>query len=310
MPVCFLVGAERSGTTMLRLMLDHHPQIAWCNEFEYAVDRVTDEGRPPDVAEYVDWLSTHRVFQNTGFQADPRLAYQAVIAGFLEQRRSRTGKPLVGATVHRHFDRLLPLFPDARFIHLVRDGRDVAKSCVGMGWNGNVWTAVHRWIDAEKLWSQLCGRLEPRRRHEVKYETLVSSPEATLAETCDFLGVEYDSAMLDYADNSTYERPDARLAQQWRTKFSEKEIRLVESRIGPLLAERGYEPSGLPPLQPSLLTRLGLVLSDRWFRARFRLRRYGLRLTFADFLARRSGVRRWRHAVRRRINAIENAHLR
>lgn len=34
----FLVGAERSGTTVLRLMLDHHPQIAWCNEFEYVVD--------------------------------------------------------------------------------------------------------------------------------------------------------------------------------------------------------------------------------------------------------------------------------
>lgn len=43
----FLVGAERSGTTVLRLMLDHHPQIAFNNEFEYAVDLVSDEGKWP-----------------------------------------------------------------------------------------------------------------------------------------------------------------------------------------------------------------------------------------------------------------------
>ena len=40
----FLVGSERSGTTLLRLMLDHHTQLSWCNEFEYAVDLVSDKG--------------------------------------------------------------------------------------------------------------------------------------------------------------------------------------------------------------------------------------------------------------------------
>jgi|GEM_PF-5624238 len=45
----FLVGSERSGTTVLRLMLAHHPQIAWCQEFEYAVDRVSDDGNFPNL---------------------------------------------------------------------------------------------------------------------------------------------------------------------------------------------------------------------------------------------------------------------
>lgn len=50
----FLVGAERSGTTVLRLMLDHHPQIAWCYEFEYAVDQMLDNGDFPKLEAYND----------------------------------------------------------------------------------------------------------------------------------------------------------------------------------------------------------------------------------------------------------------
>jgi hypothetical protein len=63
--------------------------------------------------------------------------------------------------VHRHYDRLLRLWPEARFIHLVRDPRDVASSCIGMGWAGNVWTGVTRWIEAERLWDEVRGDLAP-----------------------------------------------------------------------------------------------------------------------------------------------------
>ncbi|MEP0844220.1 MAG: sulfotransferase, partial [Phycisphaerae bacterium] len=57
----FLVGAERSGTTLARLMLDHHPRIAWLNEFEYAVDLIGPQGWP-DVNAYCDYLETNRIF--------------------------------------------------------------------------------------------------------------------------------------------------------------------------------------------------------------------------------------------------------
>lgn len=47
----FLVGAERSGKTLLRLMLEHHPDISWLNEFEYSVDLVSDQGEYPSLSE-------------------------------------------------------------------------------------------------------------------------------------------------------------------------------------------------------------------------------------------------------------------
>src|SRR5690606_8737994 len=74
-PPTFLVGAERSGTTLLRLMLDHHPQIAWCSEFEYAVDQMRDDADPPwpEIRRYRTYLATHRIFRAHGFRVDERL---------------------------------------------------------------------------------------------------------------------------------------------------------------------------------------------------------------------------------------------
>lgn len=159
----FLVGAERSGTTVLRLMLDHHPDIAWCYEFEYAVDKISNEGDFPSLNEYYKWLEAHRIFQDTGFIIDPGLSYPQLINSFLGQKQEQARKPIIGATVHRHFDRLLYIFPDARFIHLIRDARDVARSCIGMGWAGNVYMGVERWIEAELLWAKLSQNLSSER---------------------------------------------------------------------------------------------------------------------------------------------------
>lgn len=133
----FLVGAERSGTTVLRLMLDHHPQLAWHSEFEYAVDRISETGEWPHIDEYHQWLAKQRIFLDLDFKLDHTLTYPQLINSFLVQKRDRDHKPIVGATVHRHFDKVLSIWPDARFIHIVRDGRDVARSCIGMGWAGN-----------------------------------------------------------------------------------------------------------------------------------------------------------------------------
>lgn len=306
----FLVGAERSGTTMLRLMLSHHSELAWSNEFEYAVDRIGPGGELPDMAEYRDWLASHRIFLAAKLAIDPALDYPSLVGGFLEQLRQREGKPRVGATVHRRFDRLLHVWPQATFIHLLRDGRDVARSCIGMGWAGNVWTGVERWLEAEELWAQLCRKVPPERRYGLKYEELVQDPAGSLAGICRFLGVEYDPAMLDYATDTSYERPDPRLISQWKTKQTEHEVRLIESRIGPMLLERGYAPSGLPPLKVSAWARAKLRIQDRAFRIRFAQRRYGLRLWLSAVLARRIGNQAWRDSVLRRTNEIQARHLR
>lgn len=305
----FLVGAERSGTTVLRLMLGHHPLIAWCNEFEYSVDQLVGEAAWPSLQFYYDWLETHRIFQASSFEIDPDLDYPTLVNSFLCQHRDRASKPLVGATVHRHFDQLLRIWPDARFIHIVRDGRDVSRSCIGMGWAGNVWTGVERWIEAEQLWASLKSSLTPDRYIEVTYESLIEKPQDVLTKVCNFIGVSYEDTMLRYDKSTTYDTPDPRFIAQWRRKLSEREIQLVESRISDMLVERGYELSGLPPLTVDPLMEKQLQLQDWWGRFQFRLKRNGLNLFVADYLSRKLGLTQWQKRVRLKLNQVEAAHL-
>jgi len=300
-----LVGSERSGTTLLRLMLDHHPEIACLAEFEFAVDMVADRGEWPPLPEFRSWLQTHRDFLEYEFHVDPDLTYPELVDGFLEQKRERDGKPLVGATVHRHFDRLLHIWPDARFIHLLRDGRDVAASVVAMGWAGNTWTGVERWVEAERLWESLRDRIAATRRIDVRYEQLVASPVEVLTEICRFLGTSFDERMFDYAATTSYSKPDAKLAYQWKTKQTGRQVQLVEARVSDMLTERGYALSGLSTLEVTGRLERALRFQDRLARSRARIRMYGLRLFLEDVLSRRLGLDSWQEVVKIRLNSID-----
>lgn len=305
----FLVGAERSGTTLLRLMLDHHPSIAFFSEFEFAVDRIGPDGGFPSLDEYVDYLSLHRNFLTSGFQIDPSLGYADLVRSFLAQKQAKDGKPVVGATVHFGFQHLEQLWPDARYIHLVRDGRDVARSTIGMGWAGNFFHGVEPWIDAERRWEALQARLPEGRYLTVRYEDLILDARKVLDTVCAFIGVPFDRAMFDYAANSTYDAPDPKLVSQWRRKASPQEVRLAESRIRHLLEARGYELSNFSPLNPGPLERAYLKTQDRLYRAKFRLDRYHLRLFAEDFISRRLHLDAWQRKVKLELNAIDEQHL-
>lgn len=305
----FLVGAERSGTTLLRLMLDNHPELAWCYEFEYAVDLIPDDDQWSELETYYQWLETHRTFQATGFTIDSTLDYPSLVNSFLQQKCHQAQKLIVGATVHRHFDKLLRIWPDARFIHIVRDGRDVARSSIGMGWAGNVWMGIERWIEAETLWTELEKQLPSNRRINLTYEELIVDPVKTLKHICDFIGIEYDQAMLNYPQTTTYSFPDASLIGQWERKMSKHEIQLVESRIANLLVSRGYKLSGLPQLTVNSVLQRWLKLQDWWLRFQFRLNKYSLSLFLSDYLSRHLRFEQWQKSVQLQLNAIDNAHL-
>lgn len=306
----FLVGSMRSGTTLLRLMLDHHPRISFFFEFEFAVDLVSQTGEYPRLVDYYRFLETNRVFQLAGIRIDKSLDYPHLVDSFLRQKRDRDGKDLAGATVHHRFERIPFIWPDARFIYLVRDGRDVARSCIQMGWAGNCWTAVDRWIKAEQSWQSLSKKLPADRRIEVFYEDLIRSPEPTLARLCEFIGVDYDPAMLNYATRSTYGAPDVSLIEQWRSKLPDHQVRLAEARIGDMLVQRGYALSGLPQLRVTATRQNWLRFQDWWYCARVRIRRLGLALIVTDWLGRRvlrsQRLRRW---SQRRISQVVNQQL-
>ncbi len=206
------------------------------------------------------------------------------------------------------------IWPNARFIHIVRDGRDVARSQLELGWVGNVYTGVQAWIDAERLWEKVREVVPASRRIDLKYEDLVTDAEGELTRICDFLDLSYDPAMLRYNEDSTYDSPDPRLIAQWRRKLSRDAVRLAESRISEMLVERGYELSGHKPLKVSTLQERLIRIDDRRNRLAARRRLYGTSLFTAELLARATApayraLTNFRKQVRERINEIERSTL-
>lgn len=307
---CFLVGPEHAGATVLRLMLDGHPKVAWCSEMQYIVSQLPAKGWPR-VEEFAAWLLEQRVFLDTGLRIDRRLSYPELANSFLRQKLSwgGNGKAIVGATCHFHFDRLLRIWPDAKFIHLLRDGRDVAQWCVEMGWAGNAWAGAEAWVEAEALWDRLCARVPEDRRLEVRYEDLMRDAVPALTRICRFLGTEYDPALLDYAPHSAYDKPSAGYVEPWRRALSSEEVRLVEARIGPLLTARGYAWSGFPAVAVGPKLERRLRREDRLGRLRFGFRRYGAWLMLSGYIARRLGLKSWNQSIRVRRHAIDQAAL-
>jgi hypothetical protein len=304
----FLVACERSGTTLMSILLDHHPQLVFFDGY-FSVEILPDDGGWPDLNEYYEFLETNFVFQNYSLSIDKSLDYPHLVDSFLRQMMARSRKSMVGAKIRDNFQRVLRIWPDARFIHLIRDGRDVARSIVGMGWAGNAFHAAEYWLRAEEMWDRLQRLIAPEQYIEVRYQELISNPEPTLNRICAFLGVPPDAAMLDYPKDTTYDPLSPELVDQWKRTMAPEQVRLAEACIRDKLVERGYEPSGLDRLEISPLMKVRLSFQDRWYRATFRRRRYGMFLYLAELITRRVGPRRLRAAIQDRWDEITRRYL-
>ena len=157
----FLVAAHRSGTTLLRLLLGHHPKIARCDEMEFVVP-----GLNKSIESYKRWLKTERNYLASGYEVDWSKPFLEIAHGFLQQRQKLDGCEIVGATVHNQFHRLVEIWPDALFIGLHRDPRDVALSSVQMGWHGTAWSGANEWIKAQYCFEELKRRVSSKRLFE------------------------------------------------------------------------------------------------------------------------------------------------
>ena len=304
----FLVGCVRSGTTLLRLMLDHHPRIAFDHEFEYAIDLIGPEGQFPPLDEFHEYLGVSRIFLDTHRTIDRELDFPSLIDSFLRQKRDEAGKDQVGATLHYAYERVLHVWPDARFVHIVRDGRDVSLSIAAYGWTGNAYSASDWWINAERSWDNLCREVPPERRVEVRFEELIEQPEAALGKVCQFLGLDYSSEMLSYPATTTYAEPSRRRADRWRTTDPET-VALIEARIHVMLSKRNYEPSGLPLPAITIKDHRRLMLRSRIHQAKKRLEEQGMILFVADLMARRLGLRRLMRWVTFQLHTIERKQI-
>lgn len=304
----FFVGALRSGTTLLRLMVDHHPDVCVFGEFEYAV-RWVDENGPPPLQDFHQRLQMDRVFRAHGVEIDDSLDFTGLVRSFFDQAAAPSQKPIRGCTVHSNFHQIPRFWPDARFVHLVRDPRDVARSCIGMGWVGNVYYGAHYWRDPILRWKRLAPTLAPHQKHELHYEDLIRDPVGELTKICDFLGVPYSESMLAYPNDTTYALPDPSLTEQWRRKLSDDEIMWVESICHPLMSEFGYSPHVVPGRAPTTLEAVQLALQHRSSRVRRNVRVYGLPLYVSWQMAQRLPANGLGKRILRKVDDVTTSRL-
>ncbi len=303
----FVCGALRSGSTMFHLMLNSHPGIINPGEFDFLFDMVSSEGMYPDITDYTDYLSINRIFNSKQLEINDALGYPELIQSFIEQKLSHD--KYLSLNVHRNFDRAYYLFPNAKYIHLLRDPRDVARSSIGMNWAGNVYYGVDHWIDTEKSWDRLKQRLNHEQFIEIKFEELVSNTEDTLRKICEFIGVSYSDKMFDYQDSSTYSKPDITLINQWQRKLSSQELQNVESRVAEMMAVRNYQLSGNEIKSPSTIERMRLAIQNKYFRITKSIQRYGFFLFFLYRITEKLKLNGLHRKFLLQISEIDKKHL-
>lgn len=289
----FVAGPLRSGSTLLTLMLDRHSSIKNPGEFDFLFDAFGVDGglaaaQATTSEELEDFYSDHR-----GYLSSPqRLGPVAPVPQRLSELVSRyaVGVPCLALCIHRNFVSANEIFPQARFIHLLRDARDCAKSAVSASFAGNVYYGLEPWMNSEESWDRLRPRLAPHQYIEVRYEELVAEPERVLTAICEFLGLSFEPQMLDLS-STTYEPPSPRFANQWRRGMSARDIGLVEARVGPMMTARGYELVGPAGRRLSAWTRLTLKLQNAFSRHRIGMQTYGVTTWMQDVVARHLGLR-------------------
>jgi sulfotransferase family protein len=267
-PPVIVLGVGRSGTTLLRVMLDRNSELAIPYETFFVPQLAHRHGRRPKLDAFLDDLARLRTLYDWGITPDdvrPRLregmTTSEAIAAIFETYADRQGKPRWGDKTPLYMQQLPlleRLFPDAIWIHLVRDGRDAALSFLELpeGFSGKTWaqprTAAQfaaRWR-SEILAARKLGRHAGSRYLELRYEDLVAEPERELRGVCAHASLQWEPEMLDHTRVSdTAHMPEHRnLAQpptpglrDWRSQMSGDDALAFEQVAGDVLRDAGYE---------------------------------------------------------------------
>jgi len=218
-------------------MVDAHPQTAIMSESRWIAECFEErKGLTPDGTITSELLS--QLLENPRFvrlhigreglmtlipDGSP-VAYSSFVTGIFDLYGERKGKPLVGNKTPayvRKLNLLHTLWPKVRFVHLIRDGRDVClsvanwpKACQAdkpgsfTAWRDGPVSTIALWWDLNvRRGRQAGGSLGPRLYYEIRYESLVSHPREECASLCAFLGLRYDDAMLRFHEGRTRNGP-------------------------------------------------------------------------------------------------------
>ena len=301
----FLIGAERSGTTLFRLMVDSHPEITCIENLDYVINAVEDDGSFPSLADYAVRLETETVYSTSGFSLDQSLPDLAAVANdFVAQRMAASGKSSVAVMAHDGLEAILRIWPDAKFIHIVRDPRGVALSAKAFEWGTAVYFGISRWASLMDEWDRVTAPMAADRLMEIRFEDLVTDHEAVLTDVCAFLGHSYSPEMLSYAAETDYELPIPGKADEWASLITDREMQEIEARVGGRLAAKGYEPSSLPSIEVGSSDIAKMKAKVRGLKWKHKLEFFGL-AGIGELIARKAGMDDLQTKLKKQMNAKE-----
>lgn len=278
----FVVGCDRSGTTLLGLLLNQSPDLYMTLESGFIPDlyrkREVYENfsdakhrwyliRDLQTARATSRTSAFSIFDLTDDQAENVLSltaptdYAGAVSALFRSTAEKNGKARWGNKTPRyvlHLKLLAELFPGAAFIHIIRDPRDVARSIMKAGWTSSLEQAAGMW--RKRVGKGIEGRsLGKDRYYELKYESLLSNPERVLKQLYDWLDIEYPGDVLESYREDGYRvkkehrelhklvgKPiDKSRAFAWKRTMSKADIAEVEHLNRTLIRELNYEESKL-----------------------------------------------------------------
>jgi hypothetical protein len=284
-PPIFVVGAARSGTGLLRNLLRGHPDISIPAESHFIPHFYLAYGDPND--EVAARKLARRILRFSRVDswdldvdesdfADCR-TYAAIVDRLFRLWAESEGKTRWGdKTPHyvSHIPTLVELFPSAKFLHIIRDGRAVSASWVRSAFGpGNFYSAGEQWKRRIEDGRRAARALPPENYLEVHYEALLKDTDATMRAVFAFLD-ETPPAHTSVLNPPALQLEDPRWrgvshtevvasnAEAWRNKLSKEGQRAVESAAGDLLEELGY-PVDEPMREPPLWKRRAWGIHDR-----------------------------------------------
>jgi hypothetical protein len=272
----FIFGAPRSGTSLLSRMLDMHPRLAVPFEthifrhFGPLLPYYGDLSQAPSRQSLIDDIlasPTIRYFEpplerERVLAAAAAPTFGVVVDAVMASWAAQQGKARWGEKTPMHaFDWTLigKSFPNARVIHLIRDGRDVAMS-VKQARHGpkTIYAAAQQWSRYLAQMRVIRASIAEDSFLEVSYEDLVREPRRVLRTICRFLEEDFCDEMLRFHERTTRHPTDpvneanlhrpvlAQNGGKWRGQMSAGDIRIVEAVAGWDLRALGYPLVGEP----------------------------------------------------------------
>lgn len=288
-PFPVIVGVPRSGTTLLRMMLDSHSELAIPPETGFLLsDRIADSSLdlqeiaremtefPSDAPAWGDFGIGSDEFLNQVKTLPSGSGSGDVLRQFYRLYAAKHGKPRAGDKTPGYVNAMATVarvMPEARFIHIIRDGRDVALSWhkTWFAPSKDVPTLVRKWAETILAARESAASLHYR---EVFYADLLRDPAAVLRDICEFVDLRYEPSMLRYyarsprrleehqaryrADGSLVVSHDTRIEQQQNT------MKPILPRDG--VWRREMEPHNLSRIDPISMSLLNEIAGTSRFR--------------------------------------------